>query len=124
MRGISSVSNNIMNLFNNNSHIISTKQNLSLAEHPTLHSLTSLFKNRATADGGATGNYLALHHISYLRDARKSSPSEQIRVSVADGAIIISSHHGFLDIPGVGPMIGHIFPHQTGTTLYQGSSAP
>ena len=65
-----------MSLCNDNSHINNSKQNFSLAAHPTLPSLTSLFKNRATADGGATGNYLALHHISYLRDVRKSSPSE------------------------------------------------
>ena len=71
----------------------------------------------ANADSGATGNYLSLTDISYLRDVRKSTPQEQIKVLVADGSPILSSHHGYLDVPHVGPMLAHIFPSLTGSLL-------
>ena len=76
-----------------------------------------LSANSANADSGATGNYLTVSDISYLRDVRQSTLSEQIKVFVANGAPIVSTHHGYLDIPNVGPMIAYLFPSLTGSLL-------
>jgi hypothetical protein len=64
---------------------------------------------QANADSGATGNYLAVADISVLRDLCISSPNQQISVALADGALQQSTHHGFLDVPGHGPMLAYIF---------------
>ena len=72
---------------------------------------------QANADSGATGNYLAVADISALRDVCISSPSQQISVAVADGALLQSTHHGFLDVPGHGPMLAYIFPQLKGSLL-------
>ena len=74
-------------------------------------------KVQANADSGATGNYLAVADISALRDVCISSPSQQISVAVADGALLQSTHHGFLDVPGHGPMLAYIFPQLKGSLL-------
>ncbi len=64
----------------------------------------------ANADSGATGHYLTVADINVLRDVCISSPTQQISVAVVNGTILQSTHHGFLDVPGHGPMIAHIFP--------------
>ena len=64
----------------------------------------------SNADSGATGNYIRLADINVLRDVRASAPEEQIAVAVADGNLLQSTHHGFLDVPGHGSMIAHVFP--------------
>ena len=43
--------------------------------------------------------------------------SEQIAVAVADGNLLQSTHHGFLDVPGHGAMIAHVFPQLRGSLL-------
>ena len=71
----------------------------------------------SNADSGATGNYIRLADINVLRDVRVSSPAEQIAVAVADGNLLRSTHHGFLDVPGHGAMIAHVFPQLRGSLL-------
>jgi hypothetical protein len=71
----------------------------------------------ANADSGATGNYLTLADIRVLRDLRISEPNEQISVAVANGTLLQSTHHGFLDVPGHGAMIAYIFPQLKGSLL-------
>ena len=71
----------------------------------------------ANADTGATGNYLTLSDISVLREVKQSSPSEQISVAVATGALVRSTHHGYLDVPGHGSMIAYCFPGLKGSLL-------
>ena len=46
-----------------------------------------------------------------------SSPAEQISVAVADGNLLQSTHHGFLNVPGHGAMIAHVFPQLRGSLL-------
>ena len=46
-----------------------------------------------------------------------SSPAEQIAVAVADGNLLKSTHHGFLDVPGHGAMIAYVFPQLHGSLL-------
>ena len=41
------------------------------------------------------------------------APAEQI----ADGNLLKSTHHGFLDVPGHGSMIAHVFPQLRGSLL-------
>ena len=72
---------------------------------------------RANADSGTTGNYLAVADISVLRDVCISSPTEQISVAVANGTLLQSTHHGYLDVPGHGAMIAYIFPQLKGSLL-------
>ena len=69
----------------------------------------------ANADSGATGTYLRLADINVLRDVKMSSPTDQITVAVAEGTLIKSTHYGFLDVPGHGAMIAHIFPQLSGS---------
>ncbi len=64
-------------------------------------------KALANADSGASGNYLTL---PILREVKVSYPIERIAVAVANGTLIHSTHHGYLDVPGHGPMMAHIFP--------------
>ena len=71
----------------------------------------------ANADSGATGNYLTLADIRVLRDVRTSTAVEQISVAVATGTLVRSTHHGYLDVPGHGPMIAYIFPQLKGSLL-------
>ena len=71
----------------------------------------------SNADSGATGNYIRLADMNVLRDVRVSAPEEQIAVAVADGNLIHSSHHGFLDVPGHGAMIAYVFPQLRGSLL-------
>ena len=71
----------------------------------------------ANADSGATGTYLRLADIKALRDVKMSSPTDQITVAVAEGTLIKSTHYGFLDVPGHGAMIAHIFPQLKGSLL-------
>jgi len=71
----------------------------------------------ANADSGATGTYLRLADIKVLRDVKMSSPKDQITVAVAEGTLIKSTHYGFLDVPGHGAMIAHIFPQLSGSLL-------
>ena len=71
----------------------------------------------SNADSGATGNYIRLADINVLRDVRVSTPAEQIAVAVADGNLLQSTHHGFLDVPGHGSMIAHVFPQLRGSLL-------
>ena len=71
----------------------------------------------SNADSGATGNYIRLADINVLRDVRVSTPAEQIAVAVADGNLLQSTHHGFLDVPGHGAMIAHVFPQLRGSLL-------
>ena len=71
----------------------------------------------ANADSGATGTYLRLADIKVLRDVKISSPTHQITVAVAEGTLIRSTHYGFLDVPGHGAMIAHIFPQLSGSLL-------
>jgi len=71
----------------------------------------------SNADSGATGNYIRLADINVLRDVRVSSPAEQIAVAVADGNLLKSTHHGFLDVPGHGAMIAYVFPQLHGSLL-------
>ena len=46
-----------------------------------------------------------------------SLPADQITVAVAEGTLIRSTHHGYLDIPGHGAMLAHIFPQLRGSLL-------
>ena len=71
----------------------------------------------ANADSGATGTYLRIQDIQVVRDVKVSLPAEQITVAVAEGTLIRSTHHGYLDIPGHGAMIAHIFPQLHGSLL-------
>ena len=71
----------------------------------------------ANADSGATGTYLRLTDIKVLRDVKTSTPKDQITVAVAEGTLIRSTHYGFLDVPGHGAMIAHIFPQLSGSLL-------
>ena len=71
----------------------------------------------ANADSGATGTYLRLADIKVLRDVKMSSPKDQITVAVAEGTLIKSTHYGYLDVPGHGPMLAHIFPQLQGSLL-------
>ena len=71
----------------------------------------------ANADSGATGTYLRLADIKVLRDVKSSSTTDQITVAVAEGTLIKSTHHGYLDVPGHGAMIAHIFPQLQGSLL-------
>ena len=71
----------------------------------------------ANADSGATGTYLRLADIKVLRDVKISTPTNQITVAVAEGTLIKSTHHGYLDVPGHGAMIAHIFPQLKGSLL-------
>jgi hypothetical protein len=71
----------------------------------------------ANADSGATGTYLRLADIKVLRDVKISTPTNQITVAVAEGTLIKSTHHGYLDVPGRGAMIAHIFPQLKGSLL-------
>ena len=71
----------------------------------------------SNADSGATGNYIRLADINVLRDVRVSSPAEQIAVAVADGNLLQSTHHGFLDEPDHEAMIAHVFPQLSGSLL-------
>ncbi len=57
----------------------------------------------ANADSGATGHYLTVADINVLRDVCISSPTQQISVAVANGTLLQSTHHGFLDVPGTDP---------------------
>ena len=72
---------------------------------------------RANADSGATGNYLTVADISVLRDVCISAPAQRITVAVANGTLLQSTHHGFLDVPGHGAMIAYIFPQLRGSLL-------
>ena len=65
----------------------------------------------SNADSGVTGNYIR------LADVRVSAPAEQIAAAVADGNLLKSTHHGFLDMPGHGAMIAHVFPQLCGSLL-------
>ena len=71
----------------------------------------------ANADSGATGNYLTVEDIGVLRDVCISSHTEQIAVAVANGTLLQSTHHGYLDVPGHGAMIAYIFPQLKGSLL-------
>ena len=71
----------------------------------------------ANADSGATGTYLRLEDTKVLRDLKVSLPVHQITVAVAEGTLIKSTHHGYLDVPGHGPMLAHIFPQLRGSLL-------
>ena len=71
----------------------------------------------ANADSGASGNYLTFSDMHTLRDVKVSTPTEQIAVAVANGTLIQSSHHGYLDVPAHGPMMAYIFPQLKGSLL-------
>ena len=72
-------------------------------------SATSPEPGLANADSGATGTYLRLEDIKVLRDLKVSLPAHQITVAVAERTLIRSTHHGYLDVPGHGPMLALIF---------------
>ena len=74
-------------------------------------------KALANADSGASGNYLTLPHKHILREVKVSSPTERIVVAVANGTLIHSTHHGYLDVPGHGSMMAYIFPQLKGSLL-------
>ena len=46
-----------------------------------------------------------------------SSPTDPITVAVAEETLIKSTHYGFLDVPGHGAMIAHIFSQLKGSLL-------
>ena len=71
----------------------------------------------ANADTGVTGNYLSFKYISFLRDIKICTQATQIKVQVANGEFSISSHYGYLDIPGAGYMLAYIFPIFTGSLI-------
>ena len=71
----------------------------------------------ATADTGATGTYLKLEDIGVIRDIILSSVGDQVVVAVADGTLLKSTHHGFLNIPGHGKIIAHVLPQLKGSLL-------
>ena len=71
----------------------------------------------ANADSGATGTYLRIQDIQVLRNVKVSLPRDQITVAVAEGTLIRSTHHGYLDVPGHGAMLAHIFPQLHGSLL-------
>ena len=71
----------------------------------------------ANADSGATGTYLRIQDIQVLRNVKVSLPADQITVAVAEGTLIRSTHHGYLDVPGHGAMLAHIFPQLHGSLL-------
>ncbi len=55
--------------------------------------------------------------INVLRDVHLSEVNEQISVAVANGTLLRSTHHGFLDVPGHGPMLAYVFPQLKGSLL-------
>ena len=71
----------------------------------------------ANADTGATGHYLSIKDISFLRDIKLCTPATQILVQVANGEVSISSHYGYLDIPGAGSMLAYLFPNFAGSLI-------
>ena len=71
----------------------------------------------SNADSGATGNYIRLADINVLRDVRVSAPAEQIAVTIANGNLLQSTHHGFLNVPGHGAMIAYVFLQLRGSLL-------
>ena len=71
----------------------------------------------ANADTGATGNYLSLKDISFLRHINICTPTTQIRVQAAYGEFSIFSHYGYLDIPGSESMLACIFQNFTGSLI-------
>ena len=95
------------------------KGKLTLASVPTklCNSVKEASPVLANADSGTTGTYLTVPDIKVLRDVKISLPAEQIAVAVANGTLIHSTHHGFLDVPGHGAMIAHIFPQLSGSLL-------
>jgi hypothetical protein len=88
-------------------------------ETAQLNSLTLSNANSilANADSGATGTYLRIQDIQVLRNVKVSLPADQITVAVAEGTLIRSTHHGYLDVPGHGAMLAHIFPQLHGSLL-------
>lgn len=71
----------------------------------------------ANADSGATGTYLTVSDIKVLNNVQLSAITEQISVSVATGALIHSTHHGYLNIPGHGSIRAYVFPQLKGSLL-------
>ncbi len=71
----------------------------------------------ATSDTGATGTYLKLSDVGALQDIMLSSAVDQIVVAVADGTLLKSTHHGFLNIPGHGKIIAHVLPRLKASLL-------
>ena len=71
----------------------------------------------ANADSGATGTYLTVSDIAVLNNVQLSAITEQIVVSVATGALIHSTHHGYLNIPGHGSIRAYVFPQLKGSLL-------
>ena len=70
----------------------------------------------ANADSGASGTYLRVEDIRVLTNVQESN-AEQLMVAVATGTLIRSTHHGYLNIPGHGPIIVHVFPALKGSLL-------
>ena len=93
---------------------MSSKQSVTNGKAAQLAKSTPVLSN---ADSGATGNYIRLADINVLRDVRASAPAERIAVAVADGNLLHSTHHGFLDVPDHGSMIAHVFPQLRGSLL-------
>ncbi len=62
----------------------------------------------AFADSGCSGNYLAVKDDRWLRNL-KVNPNP-IKVTVANGQVIESTHTGTLNVPGIGPMQAHVLP--------------
>ena len=71
----------------------------------------------ATSDTGATGTYLKLADIGVLQDITLSSAGDQIVVAVADGTLLKSTHHGFLNIPDHGKIVAHVLPQLKASLL-------
>lgn len=80
---------------------------LSKRDHPTAAP--------AFADSGCSGNFLAVKDDRWLRNL-KPNPTP-IKVTVANGQVIESTHTGTLTVPGIGPMKAHILPRLDASLL-------
>ena len=82
-----------------------------------LNSTSPTQQHMAVVDGGASGHYFKLSDISLIRDVKMSPICDRIDVAVADGKILRSTHHGYLDVPGHRPMMAYVFPELKGSLL-------
>ena len=63
----------------------------------------------ANADAGTTGNYIAIKDIKFIQNVKPCNSSNTIRVKVANGNVMTSSHIGQLISPDGSTLTAHIF---------------
>jgi len=67
-------------------------------------------QNLANADAGTTGNYISFKDISCIKNVTPCTNSNYIKVKVANGNIIKSSHIGQIKTPDGATITAHLFP--------------